>query len=326
MNRILESPWFVQVRRMRRSDPIYKPALLLVVLDLLREGLANTSAIPLAMALQRFDALLVRAGLLDHRRTGRAFMPAYHLSSSSKTEEPFWSLYRSGLPLGACKEPGSNAALLRLADAVRLEDVLALELATFEGIEVAYAAIHQLLEDDGRPDCTALLDAHDTDKSLVEERTTALVRCEQYPFRLDDLEARTTLTVREHVVRNRSLRQAVLPAYDFSCCLCSSRIKWNNLSEVEVAHIKPRSLRGVDDPRNTLALCQTHHWAFDLGLWSAGDDLRVKVATPNLPRGDDLGALRTFDGRRLAEPRRETARPHPEALRWHFQFRFNRAA
>lgn len=93
-----------------------------------------------------------------------------------------------------------------------------------------------------------------------------------------------------------------------------------------MAHIKPRSLRGVDDPRNTLALCQTHHWAFDLGLWSAGDDLRVKVATPNLPRGDDLGALRTFDGRRLAEPRRETARPHPEALQWHLQFRFNRAA
>lgn len=326
MNRLVERQWFVRVRRMRRSDPIYKPALLLVVLDLLREGLALTGAIPLALALQRFDALLARAGLLEQRGTGRAFMPAYHLSPSSKTEEPFWSLRSSGRPLGACKEPGSNAVLLRLADAVCLENTLVLELEASEGIEVAYAAIHQLLEDDGRPDCAALLDAHDADKSLVVERTTALVRCEQYPFRLDDPEARTTLTVREHVVRDRSLRRAVLPAYNFSCALCSSRIVWNNLSEVEVAHIKPRSLRGVDDPRNTLALCQTHHWAFDLGLWSAGDDLRVKVATPNLQRGDDLGALRKFEGQRLLEPKRETARPHPDALRWHSKFRFNLAA
>jgi hypothetical protein len=311
---------------MRRSDPIYKPALLLVVLDLLREGLAHASAIPLALALQRFDALLARAGLLDHRGSGRAFMPAYHLSSSSKTEEPFWSLYRERRPIGTCKDPSSNSALLRLADSICLEDELAMELESFEGIEVAYAAIHQLLEDDGRSDCTALLDAHDADKSLVEERMTSLVEGEQYPFRLDDLEARTMLTVREHVVRDRSLRRAVLPAYDFSCALCSSRIVWNNLSEVEVAHIKPRSLRGVDDPRNTLALCQTHHWAFDLGLWSAGEDLQVKVATPNPQRGDDLGALCAFEGRRLTEPRRETARPHPEALRWHLKFRFNRAA
>jgi hypothetical protein len=46
MKTSFESAWFGQVRRTRRSDPIYKPALILVVLELIEEQLATTSAAP----------------------------------------------------------------------------------------------------------------------------------------------------------------------------------------------------------------------------------------------------------------------------------------
>lgn len=313
---------------MRRTDPVYKPAMLLVVLDLLDEGLATPRFIPLKVVVQRFDALLVRAGVV--RDSGRAFMPAYHLSASSKTDEPFWSLVKGGQDLARQDQPSTNSRLLATADGFRLDDVLADELGGLDveqaAVEVARASIYQLLESDGRPDCLALLADHDRDADLVDEAFRLLVSQEGGAFILDDHNARRVRTVREQLNRDRSLRRAVLPTYDFACALCSTRIIWNNLSEVEVAHIKPRSLRGVDDPRNALSLCQTHHWAFDMGLWSADDELLVLVGAPLEPRGDDLAALRRYEGQRLRAPDRVTARPHPQALRWHREHRFGQAA
>lgn len=324
-NYFLDRTWFAQTRRMRRSDPIYKPALLLVVLDLLSEGVVPYQ-IPLAQASRRFDELLERAGLLESRGRGRAFMPAYHLSSSSRTAEPFWMLLHAGLPIGPMPEPSSTPALLLKAQALAIVPDLALDILDSTAIEIATAGVHRLLEEDGRPDCLALLRAHDEDLDAVESLVTTLQHREtQYPFVLDDAEAKTMLTFREQVVRDRSLRRVVLPAYDFACALCASRIFWNHLHEVEAAHIKPRSQLGCDDPRNTLALCRTHHWAFDLGLWSTDEHRRVVVA-PAMESEDGLEALRPWEGQALRDPTPTTARPHADALLWHREHVFRTAA
>ncbi len=226
----------------------------------------------------------------------------------ARVGEPF--CYKCGKPIRQ-QTPG------QIVDAV---------LALPEGKDLVRASIYELLEDDGRPDCDALLRCHDRDKPLVEQGVESLIRLEASDFCLDDPNARRVRTLRAQTIRDRALRRAVLPAYEYACALCSTRIIWNNRFEAEAAHIKPRSLKGVDDPRNAISLCQTHHWAFELGLWSADDRLHVLVGAPVEPRGDDLASLRGFAGAALRAPARASARPHPDALRWHRENRFDRAA
>jgi hypothetical protein len=308
---------------MQRSDPIYKPALLLAVLDLIDEGLGSAEYVPLELTLKRFTSVLQLAQIV-RGKGAQGHQPAYHLSTASSTRAPFWDLVRAGAVVPPTKAPGTDHATLGLADGIRFDDVLRDDLASSDGREAVRAEIYRLLEDDARPDCLALLSTHDRDKVVIDAGVELLVEGEVNEFVLDDPSARRVRSVREHVIRDRTLRLAVLPVYNFECVLCTTRIIWNNLSEVEVAHIKPRSLHGADDPRNALSLCQTHHWAFDLGLWTADDDLRVHVGKPDERRGDDLGAIRQFDGRHLLAPKRVSAHPHPDALQWHRKHRFDR--
>ena len=109
----------------------------------------------------------------------------------------------------------------------------------------------------------------------------------------------------------------MLELYDYACALCRLRLRWDQLIEAQAAHIKPRALLGVDDVRNAMALCRTHHWAFDEGLWTATDDLVVRVRVPPEGAAYDVRALEQWSGRTLRLPARSTARPHPLALAWH---------
>jgi len=309
---------------MQRSDPVYKPALLLAAIDIIDEGLGSAEYVPLELALKRFTWVLQLAQVARGNGMRQGHQPAYHLSTASTTRAPFWDLIRGGAVVDTMKPPGTDHALLGLADGIRFDEAFRDDLGSADGREAVRAEIYRLLEDDARPDCLALLSAHDRDKVVIDAGVDLLVEGEVNEFVLDDPSARKVRSVREHVIRDRTLRLAVLPVYNFECVLCTTRIIWNNLSEVEVAHIKPRSLCGADDPRNALSLCQTHHWAFDLGLWTADEDLRVHVGKPDDRRGDDLGAIRQFDGRRLLAPTRASAHPHPDALRWHRKYRFDR--
>jgi hypothetical protein len=125
------------------------------------------------------------------------------------------------------------------------------------------------------------------------------------------------LSLVQRRARRRAFRERVLAAYDRACSLCGVRIQWGGLIEAEAAHIKPHELRGADDVRNALALCRTHHWSFDRGLWTASPDLVIDVQTHAPGTTADLRALHDLRGRRLRAPRPATAAPHPLALAWH---------
>jgi hypothetical protein len=213
-----------------------------------------------------------------------------------------------------------------LSDALRILPDLSLDLATMEGREAIRMALYALLEDDGRPDCRAVLESHDVNKGEVDALAGALVGVEGRVFVLEDPQANRVEKQSVRFIRDRAFRLAVLPEYGFACALCSARLRWNNLVEAEAAHIKPRSKRGPDDIRNGLSLCQTHHWAFDVGMWSATDTLVVMVAKSDSSRGDDLEAICRFEGARLRTPGRASASPHPLALEWHRDVRFGRAS
>jgi hypothetical protein len=295
--------------------------MLLVVLDMIDDGTATADFISVQQALDRFDALLIHAGVA--RSPGRGVMPAFHLSTASSTREPFWDLLRQGQRAEGVASPEH---IIQGADAFRVHDDLASDLGSEDGRLLARLAVYELLEHDVRPECRAILKAHDIDKPEVDALAARLVDVDGRPFVLDDRDARRETSIRSRFVRDRALRLAVLPAYGYSCALCATRLRWNNLNEAEAAHIKPRSARGADDVRNALALCHTHHWAFDNGLWSATDDLKVMVREADKERGDDLDTVREFEGSTLRPPEQPSKRPHPLALAWHRRMKFGMAA
>jgi hypothetical protein len=117
--------------------------------------------------------------------------------------------------------------------------------------------------------------------------------------------------------RDNAFRHVVLGAYDFTCSICEMKFRLGSLIEATAAHIVPKRKSGTDDPRNGLALCRTHHWAFDVGLFSLSDDYRVTLS-PVLNQADARNfILLDSEGKPILLPRNEVVQPHPKALAWH---------
>jgi hypothetical protein len=85
--------------------------------------------------------------------------------------------------------------------------------------------------------------------------------------------------------RDEAFREIVLSEYDFACAVCEMKFRLGDLVEATAAHIVPKRKSGTDDPRNGLALCRTHHWAFDAGLFSVSDNFGV-VLSPVLKQAE----------------------------------------
>lgn len=312
----LSPPWYQRLRVMRRTDPIYKPALLLAALQLIEEGLATPDHVPLEICARRFDELLAQTGL-PGLRSGRAFMPIYHLSTSSPTKVPFWRLLQTGQPCDKFENAKTLSGFLSRADAASFLEEVSTPLLDPSGRESVRWTICDFLERDGRPDCLALAALFDFERPEVHRLAECLANPVAGEFHLDDPDPQRILSSRTQLVRDRSLRTAVLSLYQYGCALCGLRLRWRDLIEAEAAHIKPRSEGGADDARNALCLCRTHHWAFDCGLWTAEEDLAIHVHNTPDPGIYDLTALTRFEGDRLTPPTLSEARPHPEALAWH---------
>jgi hypothetical protein len=117
--------------------------------------------------------------------------------------------------------------------------------------------------------------------------------------------------------RDEAFRHIVLGAYDFTCAVCEMKFCLGSLIEATAAHIVPKRKSGTDDPRNGLALCRTHHWAFDVGLFSLGDDYRI-ILSRVLNNADARNfTLLDLESKSILLPRNEVVQPHPKALAWH---------
>ena len=159
-------------------------------------------------------------------------------------------------------------------------------------------------------------------KRLTESRRT-----EDYdPF---DKNKKVTKTTRESALRTRGFRQAVIEAYSCRCAVCGLKINSpDSLSwEVEAAHIVPNRWKGRDDIFNGIALCRTHHWAFDVGWFTLLDDYKIQ-ASPQLSHLPlDFGKIEEYyffqalanKGTEIRLPGRYEIRPHQNAIRWHRQ-------
>jgi putative restriction endonuclease len=316
--------WYEALAQEPRAKAVYKPALLLVVLDLLDEGRTSPErVVPDDALVDAMDALLKDAEL--DAPPGVAWQPFFHLGTTKSKRTPIWTLHdHRGAPLRVTSEDRPNS-LRELRTKVAFA-AFAPELAAPLWSATERASVRRLvyewLERRSDPDARALLREHDPHWDRIERRVSELRDVANRPFELHGERTRVELAAAVQTVRDRAFRRAVLDRDAQRCAACELRLRWNDLFEAEAAHIIPVNADGTDDVRNGLTLCRTHHWAFDTGLWAVGDDRRLLVV--DAPDSDtvDLAALRPLHGRPLVTAENSALAPHPEALAWHREHRF----
>lgn len=151
----------------------------------------------------------------------------------------------------------------------------------------------------------------------LEEAEHLLLASDQEELTLFDSNALIQTSRTSRLARSTIFRQRVFRAYDSICAVCNRGFKSpNGRSEVEAGHIVPKRLRGADDVRNGLAMCRSHHWAFDNGLLGIAEDRTILVPEPvqNIEQNFELMRL---IGNRIREATPNSRAAASEALAWH---------
>ena len=144
-----------------------------------------------------------------------------------------------------------------------------------------------------------------------------------------DAAKRSRTVTKESLLRTRGFRQAIVQAYDYSCCICGLKIASPDflMWEVEAAHIVPHRFLGKDDIWNGIALCRFHHWSFDVGWFTLRHDFTVEVNERLGRLPSEHGFMGSFDVLRhgakenqpIRLPKRSALFPHENSISWHRQ-------
>lgn len=117
--------------------------------------------------------------------------------------------------------------------------------------------------------------------------------------------------------RSLAFRTLIVEAYGHRCAVCRARILTPvGRSAVQAAHIVPFSVCHNNDPRNGLALCPLHHWAFDQGMLTVNVQHRVLIHAFADERTADEQFL-GLKGKEIQHPQDHRMQPAPAALGWH---------
>lgn len=112
---------------------------------------------------------------------------------------------------------------------------------------------------------------------------------------------------------DETFRFLVLNAYQMRCAFTDRVIRLGNgFVNLEAAHIKPKSHRGLNLTCNGIALCRDLHWAFDKGAFTLTEDMRAEVH-PEVT--DDF--LRSIHGKQAFRPKAVYNVPRPEFFQHH---------
>lgn len=119
-------------------------------------------------------------------------------------------------------------------------------------------------------------------------------------------------------LHQHDFREQVLGAYEVTCAVCGLP----HAQLMEAAHIIPDADEaGVPEISNGIALCRTHHAAYDRHLLGIDPSLTVHVASRalRLEASRRQECLASHDGRALLMvPARKALRPSPDRLSAHF--------
>lgn len=118
--------------------------------------------------------------------------------------------------------------------------------------------------------------------------------------------------------RDPGFRERILIAYEYRCAVCGYDLRMGSQHvALEAAHIKWHVAGGPDVESNGLALCSMHHKLFDLGAFTVGVDLALRVSQKANGTTGLSEWLMMFHGRPLRETQSEMSRPSVEYLKWH---------
>lgn len=115
-------------------------------------------------------------------------------------------------------------------------------------------------------------------------------------------------------------RRAVLSAYDYQCCITGLAIP----RLLVASHIVPWRVDAANrlNPRNGICLSILHDKAFDVGIITVAENMRVVVSKKFAAKADRFfkSALLAYDGKPIALP--EKFLPQAEFLNYHRQHVF----
>lgn len=275
----------------------HKPLLLLAILSLVEDGLLTSPQLLLTPELvRRFRDLWP---IVQERRgnRGEIRMPFHALAS---VKDKIWEVFDAeGRP--SVSEDTTVLAILP-------EELFAL----FADREFRTALRRRLVGSYFSPIEQAELAAQLGFEHEIQESELAGFRA--------DREA-----LREAKKRGRSARfkSAVPSGYAYTCALTGYRLTLeggDGRELIEAAHIEAHRFRGNDALDNGLALTPTAHALFDLGLWSADDELRILVKpAASFVEETPFGgfSLRAVVARPLHFAAASRLRPAREYLAWH---------
>lgn len=124
-------------------------------------------------------------------------------------------------------------------------------------------------------------------------------------------------------VRDISFRRIIIREYENSCAVCGLSVTCEeSVSPIDAAHILPHSKFHNDDPRNGIALCKFHHWAFDNFLLSVSPDYLIKISNSIINEQPER-ILSELMRKKIILPDDELYYPAKSALEWHNRNRFN---
>jgi predicted restriction endonuclease len=123
--------------------------------------------------------------------------------------------------------------------------------------------------------------------------------------------------------RDAAFRSIVLANYGHTCAVTGQKFHSPQHVEADGAHIIGKEVRGTDDPRNGIALSKSAHWAFDRGIFTISDQYEI-IVNPKISSASVANFLTIeLDRRKILLPRDPYYFPHPDALAWHKQERFD---
>lgn len=136
------------------------------------------------------------------------------------------------------------------------------------------------------------------------------IQSESRPPGLED--RKSVLSVQRRLVRDPAFRVLVLDAYLRECAVCGQPLRKEPAIDLQAAHIIGVREKGRDEVRNGISLCSRHHWAFDNGFYSLGDNFRIIwLGIEDDPHGE----IRPGEAIRI--PERLADRPEPSYLQVH---------
>ncbi len=296
----------------------HKAFLLLSIMDLITQGEITKNFIELnAELMDTFD--LYWQEVMGKDRDSTIVFPFYHLKS-----EGFWHLVAVPGQEQSLNHSIRSISQLRMSVlGAKFDDELFSELNNPSSCDTLRRV---LIETYFSPNTRPKLVKVGTITSQSFEYSRELLVRTRRRFQIEEAPEVDEQYYTES--RSTGFRRTIVAAYKYTCAICRIRIVTpEGRTAVSAAHIVPWSVSHNDDPRNGMALCGLHHWAFDEGLISVNSNTYEMIVSPVvLPEEAATEPLRRLQDRRMYLPDNPAIYPAKKALDWHQKEIFRKAA